>query len=151
MAKRLSKRELINLLFSEVLQPDGRQYSASDVVRATGVSHSFISMLRSGKHTNPSFAAIQQILDFFEVPMAYMDAESVDEAKAIIHNRERYGPHLAVRFRKTEGLDLSPRALQQVETLIQYALAREKALDQGLPPPEPPQFHPPEDEDEPIP
>ena len=129
---------LINLLFNNITQPDGRQYTVKEVAEQTGVSLAMISQLRTGSRTNPSLEITKALLHFFDVPLSYMDAETKEEAIEILQNRDANKP--PIRFRGIEDVGLSPKAQKQVEALLKYIVAHEKAVAEGRAEPKPPRF-----------
>ena len=147
MSNQMPIDQLINLLFTQITKPNGRAYAAAEVARATGVSTAMISALRTGRRQNPSLEIVRGILQFFDVPLVYIDARSIDEALEIIQNRDRYAkPKGFLSFRNASSdIGLSPRALEQIETVVDYIIERKKAQEAGLPEPEMPNFE--EDDD----
>jgi transcriptional regulator with XRE-family HTH domain len=146
MSKPMPINQLINLLFTQVTKPDGRPYTAAEVAQATGVSTSMISALRTGRRQNPSLDLARDILKFFDVPLVYLDATSMDEALEIIQNRAQAtkGKGSLIFRDATNGLGLSLQALEQIEAVVEYIIERKKAQEMGLPEPEKPDF---EDDD----
>ncbi len=138
MSNGLTIQQLINLLFNHITLPDGRPYTTKEVAAQTGVSLSMISAMRTGTRTNPSLEIVQAILHFFNVPLAYMDAQTKEEAIEILQNRELYNQ--PIRFRGIEDVGLSPKAQKQVEALLKYIVQHEKAVAEGRPEPNPPKF-----------
>lgn len=134
----MSTQLLINLLFNQITQADGRPYTSKEVAEQTGISLSMISQLRTGKRTNPSLDLAKALLGFFNVPLAYMEAQSKEDALEIIKNRHREKP--PIRFRGIENVGLSPKAQRQVEALLKFIVEHEKAVAEGRPEPDPPRF-----------
>lgn len=129
---------LINLLFNQITQPDGRPYTSKEVSEKTGVSLSMISQLRTGNRSNPSLDLTKALLGFFNVPLSYMEAKTKEEALEIIQNRNLEKP--PIRFRGVEEIGLSPKVQKQVEALLKFVVQFEKAVAEGLPEPAPPHF-----------
>lgn len=135
---RLSFSVLLNLLIDNIPDNSGDKYSLSEISRQTGISVNQLGHYRRGSHTNPTYDNIVTIMDFFEMPLAYLDCTNrVDAMKMItkIHPQEedhKEGSTLpSVRFRTPEGLSISDEALYQVKELLQWVFDREEALSKG--------------------
>lgn len=135
---RLSFSVLLNLLIDNIPDEQGDKYSLSEISRQTGISVNALGHYRRGSHTNPTYDNIVMIMDFFEMPLAYLDCTNrVDAMKMIttIHpqeeDREVASKLPSVRFRTPEGLSISDEALYQVKELLQWVFDREEALSKG--------------------
>ena len=135
---RLSFSVLLNLLIDNIPDEHGDKYSLSEISRQTGISVNALGHYRRGSHSNPTYDNIVTIMDFFEMPLAYLDcANKVDAMKMIteIHGEETpddgQSKIPSVRFRNPEGLNISDEALYQVKELLQWVFAREEALKKG--------------------
>jgi transcriptional regulator with XRE-family HTH domain len=139
MTNQLTTQHLINLLFAQTTKPDGRLYTALEVAEQSGISPSMISALRTGNRSNPSLEMMRAILDFFNAPLAYMDARTKEEAIDILNQRtDAQLEH--IRFRGIGNEGLSHEGREQVEALLKFVMAYEKALVEGLPQPKLPRF-----------
>jgi len=135
---RLSFSILLNLLIDNIPDENGDKYSLSEISRHTGISANQLGHYRRGSHTNPTYENIVMIMDFFEMPLAYLDCTNrVDAMKMIttIHPQEGDGEEAyklpSVRFRTPDGLSISDEALYQVKELLQWVFDREEALSNG--------------------
>jgi|GEM_PF-6708212 len=138
----LSVQKLVNLLFLHIYKPDGKQYTNKEVGDSVGVSQSSLTRLRDGDQPNPTLSTIRALLSFFDVPIAYMDATTDEEAiKIIWDSKKKIDNAASVKLRNLDA-DLSPRSLNQISMLIQYALDVQEAKNNGEEPPPPPQFTP---------
>lgn len=135
---RLSFSVLLNLLIDNISDENGHKYSLSEISRQTDISVNQLGHYRRGSHTNPTYENIVMIMDFFEMPLAYLDCTNrVDAMKMIttIHpqaeDRETASKLPSLRFRTPEGLSISDEALYQVKELLQWVFDREEALSKG--------------------
>jgi transcriptional regulator with XRE-family HTH domain len=126
--------DLLELLFEHRRKPDGSAYKAAEVVRASGVSASQISLLVNGQRQNTSVDTARALLQVFDVPLDILNARSKAEVIALLDTLPQRGDP-AIRLRGALSRELSPRALRQIEQLIEYVLAREHALEAGQPEP----------------
>lgn len=149
--------ELFNLLLDHVVKPDGRKYMLIEIAEATGISDKQLGLYKRHEKNNPTLDTIQAIFNFFNVPMAFLDAHTPQEALDIIKaaqqleasnmSHEPVDPQL--RFRSPQGMDLSPRALNQVQEIVSWVIHREQALTKGEAEPPFPRFEPEEPDDTP--
>ena len=144
---RLSFSVLLNLLIDNIPDEGGDKYSLSEISRQTGISVNALGHYRRGSHSNPTYDNIVMLMDFFEMPLAYLDCTNrVDAMKMIttIHpqeeDQEAASKLPSVRFRTPEGLSVSGEALHQVKELVQWVLDREEALSKGEDEPPLPDF-----------
>ena len=144
---RLSFTVLLNLLIDNIPDDNGDKYSLSGISRQTGISVNALGHYRRGSHTNPTYDNLVMIMDFFEMPLAYLDCTNrVDAMKMIttIHPQEEDleadAKLPSVRFRTPEGLSVSGEALHPVKELVQWVLDREEALSKGEDEPPLPDF-----------
>ena len=135
---RLSFTVLLNLLIDNIPDDNGDKYSLSEISRQTGISVNALGHYRRGSHTNPTYDNIVMVMDFFEMPLAYLDCTNrVDAMKMIttIHPQEEEQEAASnlpsVRFRTLEGLSISDEALYQVKEILQWVFDREEALSKG--------------------
>lgn len=144
---RLSFTVLLNLLIDNIPDEQGDKYSLSEISRQTGISVNALGHYRRGSHTNPTYDNIVTMMDFFGMPLAYLDCTNkVDAMKMIttIHpqeeDREAASELPSVRFRTPDGLSISDEALYQVKELLKWVFDREKALSRGDDEPSLPDF-----------
>lgn len=122
-------------------QPQGRdRHSLREVANAINekageaiVSPSYLSLLRRGLRTDPSYAVIAAIADFFGVPVDYFLKETAAEpepagpetdlAKAIRDSR------IAAIALRSDGL--SERSLRAILEMVESARALEQIPDEG--------------------
>lgn len=135
---RLSFTVLLNLLIDNIPDEHGDKYSLSEISRQTEISVNQLGHYRRGSHTNPTYENIVVIMDFFGMPLAYLDCTNrVDAMKMIttIHPQEEDleadAKLPSVRFRTPEGLSISDEALHQVKELLQWVFDREEAVSKG--------------------
>lgn len=62
---------LLNYLLATRLAPEGRPYTPGEVSKATGLSESYLSRLRSGKIARPPLDRVEKLASFFGVPVDY--------------------------------------------------------------------------------
>jgi len=134
VAQPLPFSEILRLLFEYRLQPDGSAYKAADVARESGVSASQISLLINGQRQSTSISSARSLLHFFKVPITILDVETREQAIAMLKALPPMGEP-SIRLRGPLSQQLSPRALTQIGQLVEYVLAREAALERGLPEP----------------
>jgi len=141
---RLPFSILFNLLIDNVPDSEGNKYSLGGLSREIGISVNQLSLYKRGNHNNPTIENAMAILDFFSMPIAYLDCNNkVDAMKMIvsIHGSNEKPPTLPpVRFRNPEGLTISDEAMYQVKELLSWVFAREEALKNGDPEPPLPDF-----------
>ena len=131
--------ELLELLFEHRRKPDGSAYKATEVAHGSGVSTSQISLLVNGQRQNTTIETAKALLRFFEVPLEILNAASQDEAVKFLKALPQAGEPL-IRLRGPLSKELSPQALEQIQQLIEYVLAREQAVLEGKPEPPLPDF-----------
>lgn len=136
--------KLVNLLFIYVRKSNGREYINKDVASGSGVSKASLTLIRQGKQQNPTLNTIRALLAFFDVPSNYLDASSKEEAIQIIESKHKNVSRLKFR---TQDSELSPRAMQQIRDIVQYALEVQHAQEHNLPEPELLDFNSKEDDD----
>jgi transcriptional regulator with XRE-family HTH domain len=124
LSTRLTTEVLINLLFEHLRRPDGSTYTSVEVADGSGVSTAQISSLRSGRRDNPTLEVIHKLMDFFEVPMAYLDAKSEAQAIEIL----RYKDNL--RFRNTDS-QLGIEEYEKILEIMRWIRADERARMEG--------------------
>ena len=139
MSRHLTTQHLINLLFAQTTKPNGRPYTAAEVAEQTGISPSMLSALRTGSSSNPSLETMRSLLDFFNAPLAYMDATTKEEAIAILNQRTEV-QRAKIHFRGMDSRQLSPQGKKQVEALLKFVIDYERALIEGKPEPPLPRF-----------
>src|SRR5262245_18831452 len=66
---------LLNHLFATRLHPEGRPYTLTEVAKATGMSVSYLSILRKGTIGAVAFQRVAALARFFHVPLGYFDQE----------------------------------------------------------------------------
>ena len=128
----LAFSEILNLLFTHRTRTDGTAYRAADIARATGISPSQLSLLMSGQRQNTSLETARSIIGFFDVPMTVLNATTAEQVISIIN--EATNSNLPViHLRSTMSRDLSPRALRQIQEIIEWVLEKENAERTGQP------------------
>ena len=145
--------DLFNILLDNVKKPDGSKHMLIEVAHGTGISEQNLGLYKRGKRdkenkereknkpVNPSIETVSRILQYFGIPMAYLDSESELDAIQFIHKHLNNENLLAqARFRNTQEMDLSPTARGQVMDLISWVVKKELAEQQGLPQPPLPEF-----------
>jgi transcriptional regulator with XRE-family HTH domain len=138
MADYLSVSEQLQLLFTIVLDDEGKPFTLTAVSQATEVSLPTLSQLRNGKISNPQLNTLRDICNFFQVPLRYFDTKTVEECQEIIAQRGNesstsdQSPTLLTRMAAT----LSSDGQRDLLTLIQWARAAEQRMENGeeLPP-----------------
>lgn len=113
--------------------PQGRdEYSLREVAGAinlkageTVVSPSYLSLLRRGLRTDPSYAKLAAIADFFGVSVEYFLKDEPDPglAKAVQDSR------VATIALRSAGL--SERSLKAILEMVESARAMEQVTDEG--------------------
>jgi transcriptional regulator with XRE-family HTH domain len=137
MTEPLAFADLLKLLFAHRTREDGTIYKAADVARATGVSQPYISLLMSGQRPNTSIEIARTLIRFFDVSLDILNATTEQEALEFIAERPKK-PNASIKLHGRLADELSSRALSQIEELVLYIIAREKAEDEGEPLPPPP-------------
>ena len=66
---------LLNALFATRLAPSGRPYTLTEVSRATKLSVSYLSLLRSGGIDAVPFDRVDALARFFQVPLDYFSQQ----------------------------------------------------------------------------
>jgi transcriptional regulator with XRE-family HTH domain len=113
----------------------------TEIAEETGISEQNLGLYKRGKHNNPTIENVCNILDYFNVPMAYLDSKSEMDAIHFLHDHLNSEANLAeARYRNSQGMDLSSTALNQVRDLMSWVLESERAKEQGLPQPPLPRF-----------
>lgn len=139
MTQPLPFTDVLRLLFTYRTRPDGKPYKAVEVARATGISPAQLSVLLNGQRQNTSIEFARALLRFFDVPIQILDATSEQQVIDLIGVQQPQAD-ASIRLRGQLSKDLSSRALDQIETLIEYVLQREHAARHGEPPPPLPDF-----------
>jgi transcriptional regulator with XRE-family HTH domain len=119
---------LVNHLFETRLSPAGRPYTLTDVAKGTGLSVSYLSILRKGSIASVQFERIDALARFFHVSLDYFSQEAtpVDTMDDLIRDalakplvREvalRAGQiSLAQRALVLQMLDHADQVLQELE------------------------------------
>jgi len=123
----------LNRLFETVHPPGRAPYSNEEVARAVreqggDISRAYLSYLRNGERTNPTFQHLQALARFFGVAPAYffdddVAAEVNAQLNLVVSLRDA-----GVRAVALRAAGLSPRGLQAVTTIIEEVRSLE-----GLP------------------
>jgi transcriptional regulator with XRE-family HTH domain len=140
MNEALAFSDVLKLLFKHRTRSDGTPYKAADVARGTGISPAQISLLLSGQRTNTSLEIATALLRFFDVSFDVLNATSEEEVIKLI-DASKMKSESSFRLRGKLAQELSPRALRQIEQLIEYVLEREHAEREGQPLPPPPYLY----------
>jgi transcriptional regulator with XRE-family HTH domain len=145
MMDYLSVAEQIQILFDEVLHPEGRPYTLHEVSDQLDVSVGTVSQLRSGRIKNPQLSTLRELCRFFNVPLRYFETHNREECYAILaEGQSSASPALnEISFR---AIALSPQAQQDVLKVIQWVQAAERLRKEGIDLPSLPGF---EDKDDP--
>jgi transcriptional regulator with XRE-family HTH domain len=130
--------QLFNILLDHIYHDDGSKFTLVEISRATGISPNQLSLYKRHQHDNPTIENVVAILDFFKVPMAYLDSPT--ELDAIRFIKKLNEPVPQIRLRNSDGLELSEKGLMQIQQVVSWALAREKAIEKGDPEPPLPNF-----------
>lgn len=128
--------ERLNHLFAVVPHPDGRPYTMREVAeginRAAGeqvISVQYLSHLRLGQRSVPSYEKLQAIAKFFGVDVGYfsdkLPAEKADQQTEIVQALRDAG----IRSMALRSIGLSEASLSTVQALIDHLRSQE-----GLPP-----------------
>jgi transcriptional regulator with XRE-family HTH domain len=118
----------LDYLFRTVIPNDGGEYTYEEVQNGTNkaVTAAYIWRLRTGKATNPGYAVIRALSDFFGVdPNYFFEPEEVAKNQA----DERSNFNLAARFQDHSVKDIALRASeldeagrQAILSMIEYIL-----------------------------
>lgn len=134
MTDYLPLAKQLQILFEMITDEAGQPYTLKAVSQATGVSLPTLSQLKNGKITNPQLNTLRAICAFFEIPLRYFDTHTVDECRGIIELRqdnnavsENPETDLFARMAAT----LSPQGQQDLLTVLRWARAAEKQIEQG--------------------
>ncbi len=116
--------ELVNDLFRTHRRPDGREYSASEIVRRLNgqIDVSTITALRSGKVTNPTRNTLLLLCQFFNVPPSYFFPELPEPPMEYVPQAEQ--PEAIRLALRSSGL--TPEDQRYVEGLIAILQRRNK-------------------------
>jgi len=135
MTDYLPLAQQIQILFDAVTHPDGRPFTIREVSDEIDVSLAAISQMRSGRIKNPQLNTLRELCRFFDVPLRYFEARTVEDCYAVLADaRTDIQPQVSeITFRATQ---LSPAAQQDVLTLIKWVQAAEQhyQADDSLPP-----------------
>jgi len=130
---------LLNELFATRLAPSGRPYTLTEVSRATKLSVSYLSMLRSGGIDAVPFDRVDALARFFQVPLEYFSQKvspaERQEALAREARTQELGRDLLLRAGKI-GLTQRALVLEMLETAVRVLQALPEPPDD---PPGPPQ------------
>jgi len=130
---------LLNELFATRLAPSCRPYTLTEVSRATKLSVSYLSMLRSGGIDAVPFDRVDALARFFQVPLEYFSQKvspaERQEALAREARTQELGRDLLLRAGKI-GLTQRALVLEMLETAVRVLQALPEPPDD---PPGPPQ------------
>ncbi|MAU08405.1 MAG: hypothetical protein CL607_01170 [Anaerolineaceae bacterium] len=126
----LNLSEQLNILFEAVRHPEGRPFTLQEVSDAVDVSLPALSQLRNGKIKNPQLHTLREICRFFSVPLRYFETKTVEECYAILAGKqEDEGSSInEIAFR---AIRLSPKAQQDILTIIRWVQAAEEQRKNG--------------------
>jgi transcriptional regulator with XRE-family HTH domain len=119
-----SLADRLNRLFETVHPPGRASYSNEEVARAVreqggDISRAYLSYLRNGERTNPTFQHLQALARFFGVTPAYFfdddEAAKVNAQFDLVVSLRDAG----VRAVALRASGLSPKGLQAVATIIE--------------------------------
>ena len=119
--------ELVNLLFEEILHPDGRPYTEKEVSQQVNITHKTLNHIRTGNTPNPGIATIREISRFFGVSLAFFDVSSIEECYELLNERDETATSVPsvseITFR---SLDLSEESRKDILQIIQWVEAAER-------------------------
>jgi hypothetical protein len=129
---------LLNELFATRLAPSGRPYTLTEVSRATKLSVSYLSLLRSGGIDAVPFDRVDALARFFQVPLDYFSQQvspaERQEALARAARTQEFGRELLLRAGKV-GLTQRALVLDMLETATRMLQAiREPPAEPSDPP-----------------
>lgn len=137
MSDYLPLAKQLQILFEMIMDESGQPYTLKAVSQATGVSLPTLSQLKNGKITNPQLNTLRAICGFFDIPLRYFDTHTVDECRGIIELRQHNNDDSAVSENPETDLfarmaaTLSPQGQQDLLTVLRWARAAEKQIEQG--------------------
>ena len=138
----------LNYLFETVHPGQAEPYSARYVATAISaaaaargdtryeITHSYISLLRSGERDNPTRKHLEALADFFGVPVAYFFADD-EHARRIEEQVELLAVlcDAGVREMAFRAAGLSPEGLRSITEMIRH-VRRMEGLEQDPPGPD---------------
>lgn len=137
---RLSFTTLFNLLLDNFMMEDNKPYTLTEISEHVGISITQLGKYRSGERDNPTIESVISILDFFGMPLSYLDCKSADDAFNMIEQVKTSSLPSPTPTKVLNGVKLSEEAIYQVKEIVTWALARERAIEQGKPEPPLPDF-----------
>ncbi|MEU8649738.1 helix-turn-helix domain-containing protein [Streptomyces sp. NPDC048737] len=133
---RRSLADKLNHLFETKKNPaTGRPYTNAEVARATSMSESAISQLRSGAKPNPTLTTVERLAGHFHVKAQYFfsdyDAEEAEKVRATMELIEAVADS-EVRGLALRANGLSADSLKMITDVINQA-RRWEGLDKPAP------------------
>lgn len=128
--KPLPLKDLVNFLFEHVLEPSGRPYLSQEVADQVEISHATINQLRTGRIKKPTLPTLKELCRFFDVPLSFFECATYEDCYALL--AQKHAPQGSqaseIAFRASQ---LSPKAQQQVLTVLHWVEEAERARKAG--------------------
>jgi len=128
--KPLPLKDLVNFLFENIRHPAGRPYTTQEVADHVQISHATINQLRTGRIKNPTLPTLQDLCQFFEVPLSFFECRTYEDCYALL--AQKHAPEGSqaseIAFRVSK---LSAQSQQQILNILQWVEIAEQARRAG--------------------
>ena len=111
----------IDLLFTTITKPDGKEYSYQDIATLAGnaVSRTSIWKARAGKIENPSQKLLGALSQAFGVPVQYFFAEAITEEDVPRYQKQHHNEQLVDQIALRAG-DLNEEGKEAILQMIGF-------------------------------